>query len=58
MYVIDTDWGCGIIQRGSQPVYQDNIVNESTILTYEYLESHRKDLLNLITVNDFQGKHH
>ena len=48
MYVVDTDYGCGVIKKGSQDLikYEGN-------LDYTYLEKERKYLLNLISINDF-----
>ena len=52
MCVVDTDWGCGIIQRGSQgePYSYDGPIGE---MTYEYLMEHQKELLDLITGDEF-----
>lgn len=47
MYVIDTDYGCGVIRRGEQeliPLEQ---------LSYELLENNRKYFLNLVSVKEF-----
>jgi len=49
MFVIDTDYGCGIIQLGKQT--KANKVE----LTYNYFEKHKKELLNLITVEEFKN---
>ena len=48
MYVVNTDWGVGVIQKGTQELYP-KIEN----LNYEYLEKNRKKLLNLISVEEF-----
>jgi len=45
MCVVDTDYGCGIIQKGSQELLE--------LLTYENLNNNRKEWLNLISVRDF-----
>ena len=49
MFVVNTDCGVGIIRRGKQELYpfQD-------ILTWEFFEKHRKELLNLKEVSEFQ----
>jgi len=54
MVVVDTDWGVGIIQEGKQERYEE--YNEY-IYSYEYLEKHRKELLNLISTDDFLKKY-
>ena len=48
MLTIDTDCGCGIIQRGSQERYP--IVDN---LQWEDLEGDRKKMLNLMSVEDW-----
>lgn len=45
MCVIDTDWGCGVIRRGTQTLYVPRVANW---LNYEYLDKHRQELMNLI----------
>ena len=49
MYVIDTDHGCGIIQKGSQKLLD----LKGLELTYENLNNNRKEWLNLISVDEF-----
>lgn len=49
MFVINTDWGCGIIRRGQQILYP--YFQESW--TWNYFLKHKKELLNLITVDEF-----
>ena len=48
MFVVNTDWGCGVIREGNQTKLQ---LREE--LTYENLEINRKKWLNLISVEDF-----
>lgn len=48
MSVVDTDYGCGIISRGHQELIT---VNEE--YTWELLDRDRKNLLNLITLEEF-----
>lgn len=52
MEVVDTDYGCGIIQKGRQKKLK---VKES--LTYENLDKNRKKWLNLISVEQFEKKY-
>ncbi len=49
MFVIDSDYGCGIITKGEQ-----NLIKFDNELTYEYLDNNREYLLNLITIEDFK----
>ena len=49
MFVIDTDYGCGIIQRGKQKKLQ---IDKS--ITYENLDKNREKWLNLISVEEFK----
>ena len=51
MCVVDTDYGCGIITRGKQ-----ELININEELTYDILNSNRVELLNLITVDEFNTK--
>lgn len=49
MFVVNTDYGCGVISKGAQQLIEVN--NE---LTYNLLETNRITLLNLISVEDFK----
>lgn len=49
MYVVDTDYGVGIITKGSQ----ETLSLGNTPITYSNLEVNRVDWLNLITVEQF-----
>jgi len=48
MFVVDTDWGCGVITKGKQTKLK--IVEP---VTFDNLVINRKKWLNLISVNDF-----
>ncbi len=48
MFVVDTDYGCGIIRKGSQ-----ELITINKELTWELLDKNRKELLNLISVETF-----
>jgi hypothetical protein len=52
MAVVDTDYGCGIISRGHQEL---TTVNQD--YTWELLDKDRKNLLNLISVEEFLSKY-
>jgi hypothetical protein len=47
MFVIDADWGLGIIQRGQQETIKE------TELTYENFDKNRNSWLNLISEDEF-----
>tara|TARA_A200000159_G_C7262001_1_gene313509 strand:- start:70 stop:717 length:648 start_codon:yes stop_codon:yes gene_type:complete len=49
MKTVDTDFGVGVIQKGSQETLDLDLEN----LTYEGLDRNRKEWLNLISVNNF-----
>jgi hypothetical protein len=49
--VIDTDWGLGVVKKGSQKIYNKSSLE--TCLTWEYFDENREELLNLISVDDF-----
>ncbi len=50
MFVIDTDFGCGVITSGKQVP-----LNLEEPLTYQLLDARRKELLNLITIEEFKS---
>ena len=50
MHVVDTDWGVGILQRGRQEVHP---LPPGARLDYAYLDRHRRELLQLIGVEQF-----
>jgi hypothetical protein len=50
MCVVDTDWGVGVVTRGTQELFPAVPDQE---LTYAFLERHRKELLNLVTKQEF-----
>ena len=52
MFVIDCDWGVGIIEKGQQ-----KLIELEENFTYEYLEKNRANALNLMSVNDFLIKY-
>jgi len=52
MYVVDTDWGCGVIQKGKQKPLE----LEESSLYYNNFSIHKKEWLNLITIEDFLKK--
>ena len=49
MYALNIDLGPGIIRKGNQELYTDQIET-----TWNYLNSNRKQLLNEITVDEFK----
>ena len=53
MYVVDTDWGLGIIMKGSQELFPSNGINIHE-LKYEILDNNRNTLLNLVSVDKFK----
>jgi len=52
---VNTDEGCGIIKKGSQITLKVDTSDE--IYEYPFLESNRKEVLNLISVGDFKLKY-
>ena len=49
--VVDTDWGIGVIKRGSQYLYNEESLENC--LNWEYFDKNREELLNLISVDRF-----
>ena len=48
MHSLDVDMGPGIIIKGKQEIYKKEVLP-----TWEYLDLNRKELLNLISVEEF-----
>ena len=55
MEVVDTDHGVGIIHPGTQKCI--SLPTNAFDLDFWYLSDNRKDVLNLISLNDFYGKY-
>jgi SAM-dependent methyltransferase len=57
MFVVDTDYGCGVITKGERPVPAEKLkILTPQDLTYENLVEHRKEWLNLISIPEFIDK--
>ena len=54
MYVVNSDHGCGVIRFGQQETIK--LPKDAFDLDFEYLENNRKEILNLITVEEFHKK--
>jgi predicted O-methyltransferase YrrM len=55
IYTVDTDEGCGIIQKGHQTLFTGSVPQEQWY-TYAFFNTHRKEILNLISVSAFKKK--
>ena len=51
MYVVDTDYGCGVVRVGNQKVLNLDLDDD---LYYDNFEENKEKWLNLITVEDFK----
>lgn len=52
--VIDSDYGVGLIKRGKQTLFEDRTKYASVAeYPYDFLVNNRKELLNLITTDEF-----
>jgi len=51
IFVVDTDHGCGVIQVGSQKLYNKVSIEEAK--TYRYFSENKLDLMNVITIDGF-----
>jgi hypothetical protein len=49
--VVDADCGCGIIRKGEQVLYDK--VSLETAKTFEYYNTNKRELMNVITVEQF-----
>jgi len=54
IYTVDADWGCAVIQRGWQEMYEEAPLYQC--LTWYYFIHHRAELLNLISFDEFQRR--
>ena len=54
VYVINTDYGCGIIKKGTQT--PPSIEYNDSNLTWDTLAFNKKEMLNLISVEEFLNK--
>jgi len=57
-FTVDTDWGCGVIstppgESDEVDMKEDDV---SILLGWEHFDKHRKELLNLISVEEFLKK--
>lgn len=48
MFVVDTDFGCGVICRGEQELIKNNLD-----LTWDYFDKNKENLLNFMSVEKF-----
>jgi len=53
MFVIDVDWGVGVIIPNRK---RDKFVCSENIMDYKVFAQHRKESLNLITIEEFRRK--
>lgn len=54
VYVVDSDCGCGVIKPGSQKLYDS--VPITVAKTYWYYANNKKELMNIISVEEFKQK--
>ena len=55
MFVVDTDYGCGIVRHGQQEIY--TVPEEEDAYTYDHFEKNAQRLLNLISVEEFDRRY-
>ena len=54
VHVVDTDYGVGVIRRGTQKLYSNSVQAEDLLeCPYSFLANDRKELLNLISTEEF-----
>jgi len=51
MYVVDTDFGCGVVRVGQQEILDLDLEDD---LYYDNFEENKNEWLNLITIDDFK----
>ena len=52
MRVVDIDEGCGVIQKGQQTKITSPSL-EFSQLTFDFLAANRRDVMNLVSVDQF-----
>lgn len=52
--VVDTDFGCGILQKGNSQLYPKV---DDTKLTFDFFQRNRKELMNVISPDEFIKKY-
>jgi len=64
IFTVDTDYGVGVIRRGSQKLYVGDIpfrkeYNSGSNISeeFEFLNNNKKELLNLISTDEFNNKY-
>jgi hypothetical protein len=53
IFTVDTDFGCGVIQKRISKYSNKLITNKLNQIDYNYFASNRKKILNLISVKQF-----
>lgn len=53
--VVDSDNGCGVIRKGKQEVYNKVDIEQAKV--YDYFADNRKELMNVISVDEFLLKY-
>lgn len=53
--VVDTDWGVGVVKKGTQKLYTKAPLEEC--LTYKHFDVNRDELMNIISVEEFYKKY-
>lgn len=50
MYVVNTDWGCGILRPGTQEKY---LTRDPCFLDWSYYRRYRHEMMNIISTTEF-----
>ncbi|KKN60593.1 hypothetical protein LCGC14_0530330 [marine sediment metagenome] len=53
IFVVNVDFGCGVIRRGKQELYKTDVDIEEC-LKWKYFNRNRKEILNLIGVEEYK----
>lgn len=55
IFTVDTDEGCSVITKGKQKLFITGVSRKESF-SYSYFDAHRKEILNLISVAEFEQK--
>ncbi len=53
IYTVDTDFGCGVIQKGSQELFKPEDMRDD-VYSFEFFRANRKEILNLVSFHKFK----
>lgn len=56
IYTVDTDEGCAVIKKGRQQLLRSN-TDKDEMYAYDFFNRNRKNILNLISIDEFKKRY-